>query len=153
MQKSHIAIALLAICTTGAYSQDSQPTKSVGNIGLEEIKPTMSLDLIESQTRIFKIKGSIKRTSTGNPKIAEPVVVDEHEFVIQPKSPGKTTLAIWDNNGNTAVIELNVKKSTTANSERDSSATQVPPAKGGTLTLEENKTKGAAEARLSKLRQ
>ena len=68
------------------------PPVVTGTVDLEEFKSTNILDLKVSQSRTFKLKNKIVRTSISDPSIAEPVVVSENQIVLLGKAPGGATL-------------------------------------------------------------
>lgn len=86
------------------------PPVVTGTVDLEEFKSTNILDLKVSQSRTFKLKNKIVRTSISDPGIAEPVVVSENQIVLLGKSPGGATLVLWDDAGNSAAIDLRVSR-------------------------------------------
>lgn len=86
------------------------PPVVTGTVDLEEFKSTNILDLKVSQSRTFKLRNKIVRTSISDPAIAEPVVVSENQIVLLGKSPGGATLVLWDDAGNSAAIDLRVTR-------------------------------------------
>jgi Flp pilus assembly secretin CpaC len=86
------------------------PPVVTGTVDLEEFKTTNVIDLKVSQSRTFKLKNKIVRTSISDPSIAEPVVVAENQMVLLGKSPGGATLVIWDDAGNSVAIDLRVTR-------------------------------------------
>src|SRR5262249_43360251 len=56
------------------------PQAESGTVEFKELKPTLSLDVTASQSRVFRTKTKIKRVAVSDPTIAEPVVVSDHEF-------------------------------------------------------------------------
>src|SRR5262249_30485573 len=63
-----------------------------------------------SQSRTFKLRNKIVRTSISDPGIAEPVVVAENQLVLLGKAPGGSTLVIWDDAGNSVAVDLRVTR-------------------------------------------
>ncbi|MBK7746679.1 MAG: Pilus assembly protein N-terminal protein [Cyanobacteriota bacterium erpe_2018_sw_39hr_WHONDRS-SW48-000098_B_bin.30] len=90
----------------------SQPIPPVVNgvVEFEEFKTTNAIDLKVSQSRTFKFKNKIVRTSISDPGIAEPVVVSENQMVLLGKSPGTCTMLLWDDAGNSISVDLRVSK-------------------------------------------
>ncbi|MCC7529888.1 MAG: pilus assembly protein N-terminal domain-containing protein, partial [Candidatus Melainabacteria bacterium] len=86
------------------------PPVVTGTVDLEEFKSTNILDLKVSQSRTFKLKNKIVRTSISDPSIAEPVVVSENQIVLLGKAPGGATLVLWDDAGNSAAVDLRVSR-------------------------------------------
>jgi Flp pilus assembly secretin CpaC len=79
-----------------------------GTVDLEEFKPSNAIDLKVSQSRTFKLRNKIIRTSISDPSIAEPVVVAENQMVLLGKAPGNATLVIWDDAGNSVAVDIRV---------------------------------------------
>lgn len=81
-----------------------------GTLDMEEFKSTNVIDLKVSQSRTFKTKNKIVRTSISDPAIAEPVVVAENQIVLLGKTPGTATMVLWDDAGNSVAIDLRVAR-------------------------------------------
>lgn len=81
-----------------------------GALDMEEFKSTNVIDLKVSQSRTFKTKNKIVRTSISDPAIAEPVVVAENQIVLLGKTPGTATMVLWDDAGNSVAIDLRVAR-------------------------------------------
>ena len=81
-----------------------------GTVDLEEFKTTNVIDLKVAQSRTFRLKNKIVRTSISDPSIAEPVVVSENQLVLLGKTPGTATLVLWDDAGNSVAIDLRVTR-------------------------------------------
>ncbi len=86
------------------------PPVVTGTVDLEEFKPTNVIELKVSQSRTFKMKNKIVRTSISDPGIAEPVVVAENQMVLLGKSPGTCTMLLWDDAGNSVALDLRVTR-------------------------------------------
>jgi Flp pilus assembly secretin CpaC len=81
-----------------------------GTVDMEEFKASNVIDLKVSQSRTFKSKNKIVRTSISDPAIAEPVVVAENQIVLLGKTPGTATMVLWDDAGNSASVDLRVTR-------------------------------------------
>lgn len=97
----------------GTASTPIPPVVS-GTVDLEEFKPSNTIDLKVSQSRTFKLRNKIVRTSISDPAIAEPVVVAENQMVLLGKTPGGATLVIWDDAGNSVAIDVKVARDYTS---------------------------------------
>ena len=86
------------------------PPVVTGTVDLEEFKTTNVIDLKVAQSRTFKLKNKIVRTSISDPGVAEPVVVSENQLVLLGKTPGTATLVLWDDAGNSVAIDLHVTR-------------------------------------------
>ncbi|MGH9551143.1 MAG: pilus assembly protein N-terminal domain-containing protein, partial [Terriglobales bacterium] len=95
---------------TGTVTATPIPPVVTGTVDLEEFKTTNVIDLKVSQSRTFKLKNKIVRTSISDPAIAEPVVVSENQIVLLGKTPGTATLVLWDDAGNSVAIDLRVTR-------------------------------------------
>jgi Flp pilus assembly secretin CpaC len=131
--------------------------KPMSALGLEEYKTSTIIDLQASQSRLFKIKHRVTRTSISDPKIAEPVVVSENDIVMLAKAPGTATLGLWDDANNISVIQLRVKKengSPEASLKALFEAPQTPigAVEVGTISLEECKLTKVVDLKVSESR-
>lgn len=101
----------IVVAQGGPDSVNTTPIPPVvsGTVDLEEFKPTNAIDLKVSQSRTFKLRNKIIRTSISDPSIAEPVVVAENQMVLLGKAPGNATLVIWDDAGNSVAIDIRVQ--------------------------------------------
>ncbi len=86
------------------------PPVVAGTVDLEEFKTSNTIDLKVSQSRTFRLRNKIVRTSISDPSIAEPVVVSENQIVLLGKAPGGATLVIWDDAGNSIAVDVNVSR-------------------------------------------
>lgn len=82
------------------------PPVVTGTVDFEEFKPTNSIDLKVSRSRTFKLRNKVVRTSISDPGVAEPVIVAENQMVLLGKSPGRATLVLWDDAGNSSAVDL-----------------------------------------------
>lgn len=108
-----------------------------GNLCLEEYRQTKVINLDVSQSKLFKIGSYIIRTSVGDPSIAEPVVLCENQFVVLGRAQGTTTLVLWSDDNQVAVMKVHVinkqaTQSTDTGKRINASQTSPQPA---TLTL------------------
>lgn len=117
----------------------------------ENYSPSKTLDLIRSQSRVFRVKNGLKSTTINQPGIAEPIVVSKHAFVLLGKAPGKAVLVLHDELDNEEAYNLRVRRNANPVSSTISairgvflnkilhikSGTQVPPINGKTLELAE----------------
>ncbi|MCA9800432.1 MAG: pilus assembly protein N-terminal domain-containing protein [Cyanobacteria bacterium HKST-UBA02] len=101
---------LLAQGESGDVNATPIPPVVTGTVDLEEFKTTNVIDVKVSRSRTFKLRNKIVRTSISDPGIVEPVVVSENQMVLLGKSPGKATMVIWDDAGNSAAIEVSCSR-------------------------------------------
>lgn len=105
---------ILADAGDSATASTPIPPVVSGTVDLEEFKPSNTIDLKVSQSRTFKLRNKIIRTSISDPAIAEPVVVAENQMVLLGKAPGGSTLVIWDDAGNSVAIDVRVARDFTS---------------------------------------
>ncbi|MBK9143754.1 MAG: pilus assembly protein N-terminal domain-containing protein [Candidatus Melainabacteria bacterium] len=101
---------LIAQSTSSDVTATPIPPVVTGTVDLEEFKTVNVIDLKVSQSRTFKLRNKIVRTSISDPGIAEPVVVAENQIVMLGKAPGSCTMLLWDDAGNTAAIDIVVER-------------------------------------------
>jgi Flp pilus assembly secretin CpaC len=95
---------------------DPSPTASVippvvtGTVDLEELKRVNLIDLKVAQSRTFRFKNKIIRTSVSDSGIAEAIVISETQMVLLGKSAGTSTLVLWDDAGNCVSLDLRVTR-------------------------------------------
>ncbi len=115
-ERSNDLVAQFAADNLIAQGQSSEITASpippvvTGTVDLEEFKTTNVIDLKVSRSRTFKLRNKVVRTSISDPGVAEPVIVAENQMVLLGKAPGKATLVLWDDAGNSTAIELRVSR-------------------------------------------
>jgi Flp pilus assembly secretin CpaC len=129
----------------------------MSTFGLEEYKTSTIIDLQASQSRLFKIKHRVTRTSISDSKIAEPVVVSENDIVMLAKAPGTATLGLWDDANNIAVIQLRVKKENGSPEASlkalfETPQTPIRAVEVGTISLEECKATKTVDLKVSEPR-
>lgn len=101
---------VIAQSTSSGVTATPIPPVVTGAVDLEEFKTTNEIDLKVSQSRTFKMRNKIVRTSISDPGVAEPVVVAENQMVLLGKAPGTATMVLWDDAGNTAAVDIVVSR-------------------------------------------
>lgn len=82
-------VAVLLLSFAGAAVADSRSgLEGEGN----------SISIIVGRSRLLEFDGLI-RTAVGNPQVADVAVISGKELLLNAKSPGKTTLHVWDRKG------------------------------------------------------
>jgi Flp pilus assembly secretin CpaC len=109
LKNGRTVVAQAADQSTYVNAQPIPPVVT-GTVELEEFKTTNAIDLKVAQSRTFKFKNKIVRTSISDPGIAEPVVVSENQMVLLGKAPGVATMLLWDDAGNSVSVDLRVSK-------------------------------------------
>lgn len=112
-----IAISAIEMTAVAARAElpDAPPSIPIppvvtGALDMQEFKSTNVIDLKVSQSRSFKSKNKIVRTSISDPSIAEPVIVSENQIVLLGKTPGTATMVLWDDAGSSVAIDLRVAR-------------------------------------------
>ncbi len=101
---------LLAQADSGDIVATPIPPVVTGTVELEEFKPTNIIDVAVSKSRTFKMRNKIVRTSISDPGVVEPVVISENQLVLLGKSPGRATMVLWDDAGNSSAIDVRVTR-------------------------------------------
>lgn len=101
---------LLAQAETGDIVATPIPPVVTGTVELEEFKPTNIIDVAVSKSRTFKMRNKVVRTSISDPGVVEPVVISENQLVLLGKSPGRATMVLWDDAGNSSAIDVRVTR-------------------------------------------
>jgi pilus assembly protein CpaC len=68
-----------------------------------------SLELTIGQGRILDFSSEVIRVYTSNPEVADVVVIDSREIVVNAKGAGKATLAIWLQSGGNESLPVTVE--------------------------------------------
>ncbi len=115
-----VALALSLVCSDqlSCSAMDSDrvligtpiPGIVTGAVELQEFKTANVIDLKISQSRTFKLGHKIVRSSISDPAVAEPIVISENQLILLGKSAGSATLVLWDDAGNSIVLNLSVTK-------------------------------------------
>jgi pilus assembly protein CpaC len=92
--KSSVILPLLLLC------------EQVQNRGAEI---PGDLELSIGQGRILDFSAGVTRVYTSNPDVADVVVIDMHEIVVNAKGAGKATLAVWLQSGGNETIPVTVE--------------------------------------------
>jgi Flp pilus assembly secretin CpaC len=101
---------LLAQAEGGDIVATPIPPVVTGTVELEEFKPTNIIDVAVSKSRTFKMRNKVVRTSISDPGVVEPVVISENQLVLLGKSPGRATMVLWDDAGNSSAIDVRVTR-------------------------------------------
>jgi len=101
---------LLAQADSGDITATPIPPVVTGTVELEEFKATNIIDVAVSKSRTFKMRNKIVRTSISDPGVVEPVVISENQLVLLGKSPGRATMVLWDDAGNSSAIDVRVTR-------------------------------------------
>src|SRR5262252_824742 len=67
-----------------------------------------TLELTAGQGRILDFPAEITRVYTSNPEVADVVVIDAHQVIVNAKAAGKATLAVWPQPGPSETIAVTV---------------------------------------------
>ncbi len=99
------AIAFIALTPAGSVAAQaarmgpfSVQAGTGPNATLQPPAPT-DLTVTMNKSIILEHPGGIRRVSVTNPEIAEAVAVSSTELLINGKSPGDTSLILWDSRG------------------------------------------------------
>jgi len=65
-----------------------------------------SIHIVVGHSLLIRTPGRVKRILTGNPAVIESVVTSPAELVITAKSPGSSSLMLWDEAGRTRSLDV-----------------------------------------------
>src|SRR5688572_7977434 len=89
---------------------------------------TRDIHLLEGRGRLLRFQKDITKVVIAEPKVADAVVIDPREVMVNAKAAGHTTLLIWESGEEPAQYEISVTKDT---AEWDTFRNQILEAAGG----------------------
>src|SRR5215468_2252893 len=72
--------------------------------------PAHNLALTEGRGDLLRFQQDIARVVIAEPKIADAIVVSPREIMVNAKTPGHTTLIVWETGAEPARWEIEVSK-------------------------------------------
>jgi pilus assembly protein CpaC len=84
-----IGIPALAQETVAATGTGANPASNI-------TQPIKTIQLITGRGELLQFPNDIKQVAAAEPKIADVVVIDPREVMVNAKEAGKTTIIIWD---------------------------------------------------------
>jgi pilus assembly protein CpaC len=92
-----------------------------------------AITLVEGRGELLQFQRDVQKVALAEPKIADAVVLSPREVMVNAKTPGHTTLLIWETGSDPARYEIEVAKD---NSDWDSFRTLIQEsANGGAVTV------------------
>jgi len=76
----------------------------------DEVDPQSEMFVALGESKIFDSKLPIKKIALGDNKIADTLIVNSKQILVNAKSLGITTMTIWDNVGNKELYYISVGK-------------------------------------------
>ena len=113
------ALAVAWSCWLGFAAAQAQVTRA------RDIK------LVEGHGELLQFQRDVTKVSVSEPKIADAVIVSPREIMVNAKSPGGTTLMIWETDADPARYEIAVVKD---DSEWEAFLKRIQESGGGTVT-------------------
>ena len=100
---------------------------------LAQTGPARNITLMEGRGELLQFQRDVQKVALAEPKIADAVVLSPREVMVNAKTPGHTTLLIWETGSEPARYEIEVAKD---NSEWDSFRKLIEAnADGGAVTV------------------
>jgi pilus assembly protein CpaC len=90
------------------------------------------LALVEGRGELLQFREDVSKVAVAEPKIADAVVVSPREIMINAKTPGHTTVVIWETGAEPVRIEVAVRKDT---SEWDTFAREIAESAGTPIVV------------------
>jgi pilus assembly protein CpaC len=81
-------------------------------VGAAQTAPTREIALVSGKGELLTFPSDVQRVVVSEPKIADAVVVSPHEVMINARTPGKTTVVIWENGSIPARYDVTVAADT-----------------------------------------
>jgi pilus assembly protein CpaC len=102
-------------------------------LALAQTGPARNIALVEGRGELLQFQRDVQKVALAEPKIADAVVISPREVMVNAKTPGHTTLLIWETGSDPARYEIEVDKD---NSDWDSFRKLIEDsANGGTVTV------------------
>jgi len=120
-----LSAAAVAACAWSALAQAPTETVQATSTGAA---PSRNVSLIEGRGELLQFQRDITKVVVSEPKIADAVVVSTREVMVNAKSPGNTTVMVWETGSQPARYEISVLKD---NSDFEAFARQVQASAGG----------------------
>jgi pilus assembly protein CpaC len=100
---------------------------------LAQTGPARNITLVEGRGELLQFQRDVQKVALAEPKIADAVVLSPREVMVNAKTPGHTTLLIWETGAEPARYEIEVAKD---NSEWDTFRKLIEAnADGGAVTV------------------
>ena len=96
-----------------------------------QVTRARDIKLVEGHGELLQFRKDVTKVSVSEPRIADAVIVSPREIMVNAKSPGGTTLMIWETDADPARYEVTVVKD---DSEWDGFLKQIQESGGGTVT-------------------
>jgi pilus assembly protein CpaC len=109
-----------ACCWLGSEAVQAQVTKA------RDIK------LEEGRGELLQFKQDVTKVAVSEPKVADAVIISPREIMVNAKSPGGTTLMIWETGADPARFDITVIKD---DSEWDGFLKKIQESGGGNVTV------------------
>jgi pilus assembly protein CpaC len=102
-------------------------------LALAQTGPARNIALVEGRGELLQFQRDVQKVALAEPKIADAVVISPREVMVNAKTPGHTTLLIWETGSDPARYEIEVDKD---NSDWDSFRKLLEDsANGGAVTV------------------
>jgi len=108
-------------CACGAQTvtqpvQPSEPQAPVSGVVTQPVQSSTARDLtlMAGRGELLQFRNDVQRVAIAEPKIADAVVVSPREVMVNAKSPGNTTLVIWESGAAPLRYNIRVDSDTTS---------------------------------------
>jgi pilus assembly protein CpaC len=122
-----IANKLLWAAVLAAWCWTGRP------LALAQTGPARDITLLEGRGQLLQFQRDVQKLAIAEPKIADAVVLSPREVMVNAKTPGHTTLLIWETGSDPVRYEIEITKD---NSDWDSFRKLIQDnADGGSVTV------------------
>lgn len=103
-------LAAFALALSAAPAQPAQQDRAPGPSadGTQASSSDSTLVLVRGTSQVVEHGARLERVSIADTDVADAVVVSADEVVVNAKSPGQTTLLLWDEQGGRRMIDVDV---------------------------------------------
>jgi pilus assembly protein CpaC len=97
-----------------------------------QVAKARDIKLVEGHGELLQFRKDVTKVAVSEPKVADAVIISPREILVNAKSPGGTTLMIWETDSDPARYDIAVVKD---DSEWDGFLRKIQESGGGNVTV------------------
>src|SRR5437764_78700 len=100
-----LAAGVLLVCMQAAAQQPAAP-----QVGSQKVEPTegQTLHVLVGKSVVVNVSTPLTRVLSSNPTVIETLATSPTEVVLEGKTPGVSSVILWDNSGHSQVLDVEV---------------------------------------------